>query len=69
MFPQDSTSPVWIPDRLIRHVQSREISKITKTPEVTEIPGVLESRTKGRWKDQKLVESRPEGAKEKPKGE
>ena len=69
MFPQDSTSPVWIPDRLIQHVQSHEISKIMKTPEVTEIPGVLESRTKERWGDQKLVESGPEEAKEKPKGE
>ena len=69
VFPQDSTSPVWIPDRLIQHVQSHEISKITKTPEVTEIPGVLESRTKERWGDQKLVKSGPEGAKEKPKGE
>ena len=68
MFPQDSTSPVWIPDRLILHVQSHEISKITKT-KVTEIPGVLESRTEGRWGDQKLVESGPEGAKEKLKGE
>ena len=68
VFPQDSTSPVWIPDRLIQHVQFHEISKITKTPEVTEIPGVLESGTKGRWGDQKLVESGPEGAKEKPKG-
>lgn len=56
VFPQNSTSPVWIPDRLIRHVQSHEISKITKTPEVTEIPGVLESGTEGRWGDQKLVE-------------
>ena len=45
------------------------LSKITKTPEVTEIPGVLESRTEGRWGDQKLVESGPEGAKEKLKGE
>ena len=69
VFPQDSTSPIWIPDRLIRHVQSHELSKITKTPEVTEIPGVLESRTEGRWGDQKLIESRPEGAKKKPKGE
>ena len=56
VFPQDSTSPVWIPDRLIQHVQFHEISKITKTPEVTEIPGVLESGTEGRWGDQKLVE-------------
>ena len=56
VFSQDSTSPVWILDRLIRHVQSHEISKITKTPEVTEIPGVLESGTEGRWGDQKLVE-------------
>ena len=39
------------------------------TPEVTKIPGVLESRTEKRWGDQKLFESRPEGAKEKPKGE
>ena len=39
------------------------------TPEVTEIPGVLESGTKGKWGDQKLVESGPEEAKEKPKGE
>ena len=69
MFPQDSTSPVWIPDRLIRHVRSHELSKIMKTPEVTEIPGALESRTEKRWGDQKLVESRPEGAREKPKGE
>ena len=69
MFPQDSTSPVWIPDRLIRHVRSHELSKIMKTPEVTEIPGVLESRTKGGWGDQKLVESGPEGVMEKPKGE
>ena len=38
------------------------------TPEVTEIPGVLESGTKGKWGDQKLVESRPERTKEKPKG-
>ena len=68
MFPQDSTS-VWIPDRLIRHVQSHEVSKITKTPEITEIPRVLESGTEGRWGDQKLVESGPEGAKEKLKGE
>ena len=57
------------PDRLIRHVQSHEISTIMKTPEVTEIPGVLESGTEGRWGDQKLVEFGPEGAKEKPKGE
>ena len=57
VFPQDSTSPVWIPDRLIRHVQSHEISNNTKTPEVTEIPGVLESGTEGRWGDQKLIES------------
>ena len=57
MFPQDSISPVWVPDRLIRHVLSHEIS------------GVLESGTEGRWGDQKLVESGPEGAKEKPKGE
>ena len=42
VFSQDSTSPVWILDRLIRHVQSHEISKITKTPEVTEISGVLD---------------------------
>ena len=69
MFPQDSTSRVWIPDRLIQHVQSHEISKITKTHGVTEIPGVLESGTKGRWGDQKLIEFRPEGAKEKLKGE
>jgi len=69
VFPQDSTSPVWIPDRLIWYVQSHEISKITKTPEVTEIPGVLESKTEGRWGDQKLVESGAVGAKEKPKGE
>ena len=68
VFPQDSTSPVWIPDRLIRHVQSREISKITKTPEVTEIPRILESGTEGRWRDQKLIESGSEGAKGKPKG-
>ena len=40
-----------------------------KTLEVTEIPGVLESGTKGRWGDQKLIESGPEGAKEKQKGE
>ena len=66
VFPQNSTSPVWIPDRLIRHVQSHEVSK---TPEITEIPGVLESGSEGRWGDQKLVESGPEGAKEKPKGE
>ena len=39
------------------------------TPEVTKIPGVLESGTEERWRDQKLVESRPEGAKETPKGE
>ena len=69
MFLQDSTSPVRIPDRLIRHVQPHETSRITKTPEVTEIPGALESRTEKRWGDQKLVESRPEGAREKPKGE
>ena len=69
VFPQDSTSSVWIPDILVRHVQSHEISKITKTPEVTEIPGALESRTEGRWGHQKLVESGPEGSKEKPKGE
>ena len=68
MFPQNSTSPVWIPDRLIRHVQSHEIYKITKTPEVTEISGVLEPGTEERWGDQKLIESGPEGAK-KPKGE
>ena len=48
VFPQDSTSPVCTPDRLIRHVQSHEISTIMKTPEVTEIPGVLESGTEGR---------------------
>ena len=48
VFPQDSSSPVWIPDRLIQHVQSHEITKIMKTPEVTEIPGVLESGTKER---------------------
>ena len=69
VFPQDSTSSVWIPDRLILHVQSHEISKIMKTPKVTEMPGVLESETEGRWGDQKLVESGPEGAKEKLKGE
>ena len=69
MFPQDSTSPVWIPDRLIRHVQSHEISKITETPEITEIPRVLESGTEGRWRDQKLIESGSEGAKGKLKGE
>ena len=69
VFSQDSTSPLWIPDRLVRHVQSHEISKITKTSEVTEIPAVLKSRTKGRWGDQKLIEFRPEGAKERPKGE
>ena len=69
VFPQDSTSRVWIPDRLIQHVQSHEISKITKTHGVTEIRGVLESGTKGRWGDQKLIEFRPEGAKEKLKGE
>ena len=69
VFSQDSTSPVWILDRLIRHVQSHEISKITKTPEVTEISGVLEPGTNERWGDQKLIESRPEGAKEKLKGE
>ena len=67
MFPQDSTSPVWIPDRLIRHLQSHETSRITKTPGVTEISGVLEPRTKERWGDEKLIESRPEEAKEKPK--
>ena len=39
------------------------------TPEVTKIPEVLESGTKNRWGDQKLVESKPEGAKETPKGE
>ena len=69
VFSQDSTSPVWIPDRLIQHVQFHEISKITKTPEVTEISGVLEPGTNERWGDQKLIESRPEGAKEKLKGE
>ncbi|KAI4555780.1 hypothetical protein MJT46_014403 [Ovis ammon polii x Ovis aries] len=55
--------------RLIRHVQSHEISKITKTPEITEISGVLEPGTDERWGDQKLIESGPEGAKEKLKGE
>ena len=69
VFPQDSTSPVWISDRLIRHVQSHETSRITKTHKVTEISGVLESGTEERWGDQKLVKFRPEGAKEKPKGE
>ena len=69
VFPQDSTSPVWISDRLIRHVQSHETSRITKTHKVTEISGVLESGTEERWGDQKFVESRPEGAKEKRKGE
>ena len=39
------------------------------TPEVTKIPGVLESGTEEGWGDQKLVGSRPEGAKETPKGE
>ena len=39
------------------------------TSEVTKIPGVLESGTEERWGDQKLIESRPEGAKETPKGE
>ena len=68
VFPQDSTSPVWIPERLIQHVQSHETSRITKTPEVTEISGVLEPGTEERWGDQKLIESGPEGAK-KPKGE
>ena len=67
VFPQDSTSPVWIPDRLIRHLQSHETSRITKTPGVTEISGVLEPRTEERWGDEKLIESRPEEAKEKPK--
>ena len=67
MFLQDSTS-VWIPDRLIRHVQPHETSRITKTPKVTEIAGALESGTEKRWGDQKLVEFRPEGAREKPKG-
>ena len=69
VFPQDSTSPVWIPERLIWHVQSHETSRITKTLEVTEISGVLEPGTEKRWGNQKLIESRPEGAKEKPKGE
>ena len=69
VFLQDSTSPVRIPDRLIWHVQPHGTSRITKTPEVTEIPGALESGTEKRWGDQKLVEARPEGAKEKPKGE
>ena len=69
MFPQDSTSPVWIPERLIQHVWSHETSRITNTPEVTEISGVLEPGTEERWGDQKLVESGPEGAKEKPNGE
>ncbi|KAI4566059.1 hypothetical protein MJG53_014736 [Ovis ammon polii x Ovis aries] len=69
MFLYDSTSPVWILERLIRHVQSHEISKITKTPEITEISGVLEPGTDERWGDQKLIESGPEGAKEKLKGE
>ena len=32
VFLQDFTSPVWIPDRLIRHLQSHETSRITKTP-------------------------------------
>ena len=68
VFPQDSTSPVWIPERLIQHVQSHETSRITKTPEVTEISGVLEPGTEERWGDQKLIESSPVGAKEKPKG-
>ena len=36
------------------------------TPEVTKIPGVLDSGTEERWGDQKLVGSRPEGAKEMP---
>ena len=40
-----------------------------KTLKVTEVPGVLESGTKGRWGDQTLIESGPEGAKEKQKGE
>ena len=40
-----------------------------RTPEVTKIPEVLESGTENRWGDQKLIESRPEGAKEMPKGE
>ena len=39
------------------------------THEVTKIPEVLESRTEKRWGHQKLVESRPEEAKETPKGE
>ena len=39
------------------------------TPEVTKIPEVLESGDKKWWGDQKLVESRPEGAKKTPKGE
>ena len=69
VFLQDSNSPVWIPDRLIRHVPSHELSEITETPEVTGIPGVLEPWTEERWGDQKLVKFRPEGAKEKPKGE
>ena len=38
-----------------------------RTPEVTEIPGVLESGTKAKWGDQKLIESRPERTNEKPK--
>ena len=69
MFLQDSHSPVWIPDRLIRHVLSHELSEITETPEVTGIPGVLEPWTEERWGDQKFIKFRPEGAKEKPKGE
>ena len=32
VFPQESTSPVWIPDRLIPHVQSHETSRITRPP-------------------------------------
>ena len=50
VFPQDSTSPV-------------------RMPEVTKIPEVLEPKTEKRGGDQKPIESRPEGAKETPKGE
>ena len=39
------------------------------TPEVTKIPEVLEPKTEKRGGDQKPIESRPEGAKEKRKGE
>lgn len=46
--------PVWIPDKLIRHVQSHELSRSRRPLGVTEIPGVL---SPGQGKDGEIRSS------------